>query len=80
MRAQPEGSPETECWYFPVLPDSSQGIGIIQFLKVMNFNHRHSHSHSHVQSISHVYTSRTRETKHLLTDADSSTDTIKILT
>ncbi len=29
------GNPSTECWYFPVLPDSSQGIGIIQFLKVM---------------------------------------------
>ena len=34
-RAQPEGTPETECWYFPVLPDSSQGTDIIQFIKVM---------------------------------------------
>ena len=32
-RAQPKGTPETECWYFPVLPDSSQGTDIIQFLK-----------------------------------------------
>ena len=30
-----EGTPETECWYFPVLPDLSQGTDIIQFLKVM---------------------------------------------
>ena len=34
-RAQSEGTPETECWYFPVLPDSSQGTDIIQFVKVM---------------------------------------------
>ena len=34
-RAQPEGTPETECWYFPVLPDSSQSTDIIQFIKVM---------------------------------------------
>ena len=34
-RAQPEGTPETECWYFPVFPDSSQGTDIIQFIKVM---------------------------------------------
>ena len=34
-RAQPEGTPETECWYFPVLPDSSRCTDIIQFLKVM---------------------------------------------
>ena len=34
-RAQPEGTPKTECWYFPVLPDSSQGTDIIQFIKVM---------------------------------------------
>ena len=34
-RAQPEGTPETECWYFPVLPDSSQGTDIIQLIKVM---------------------------------------------
>ena len=34
-RAQPEGTPETECWYFPVLPDSSQGTDIIQLVKVM---------------------------------------------
>ena len=30
-----EGTPETECWYFPVIPDSSQGTDIIQFIKVM---------------------------------------------
>ena len=36
-RAQPEGTPETECWYFPVLPDLSQGTDIIQFIKVMKF-------------------------------------------
>ena len=29
-----EGTPETECWYLPVLPDSSQGTDIIQFIKV----------------------------------------------
>ena len=34
-RAQPERTPETECWYFPVLPNSSQGTDIIQFVKVM---------------------------------------------
>ena len=34
-RAQPEGTPMTECWYFPVFPDSSQGTDIIQFIKVM---------------------------------------------
>ena len=34
-RAQPKGTPETKCWYFPVLPDLSQGTDIIQFLKVM---------------------------------------------
>ena len=34
-RAQPEGTPKTECWYFPVLPDSSRCTDIIQFLKVM---------------------------------------------
>ena len=28
-----EGTPETECWYFPVLPDSSQCTDIIQFSK-----------------------------------------------
>ena len=33
--AQPKGTPETECWYFPVLPDQSQGTDIIQFIKVM---------------------------------------------
>ena len=33
QRAQPEGTPETECWYFPVLPNSSQGTDIIQFVK-----------------------------------------------
>ena len=26
---------ETECWYFPVLPDLSQGTDIIKFIKVM---------------------------------------------
>ena len=35
LRAQPEGTPETECWYFTVLPDLSQGTDIIQFVKVM---------------------------------------------
>ena len=30
-----EGVPE--CWYFPVLPNSSQGTDIIQFIKVMKF-------------------------------------------
>ena len=30
-----EGPPKTECWYFPVLPDFSQGTDIIQFIKVM---------------------------------------------
>jgi hypothetical protein len=34
-RAQPEGPPETECWYFPVLPNSSQDTDIIQVIKVM---------------------------------------------
>ena len=34
-RVQPEGTPETECWYFPVLPNSSQGTDIIQFINVM---------------------------------------------
>ena len=34
-RAQPKGTPETECWYFFVLPDLSQGIDIIQFINVM---------------------------------------------
>ena len=29
------GNPLTECWNFPVLPDSSQGTNIIQFIKVM---------------------------------------------
>ena len=33
-RAQPEGTVETECWYPPVPPNSSQGIDFIQFLKV----------------------------------------------
>ena len=33
-RAQPKGTAETECWYFPVLLDSSQGTCIIQFVKV----------------------------------------------
>ena len=28
-RAQVEGTPELECWYFPVLPNSSQGTDII---------------------------------------------------
>ena len=32
----PEGTPETKCWQFPVLPDSSQGTDIIQFINVMN--------------------------------------------
>ena len=36
LMAQPEGTPDTECWYFPVLPDSSQGTDIFQFLNVMN--------------------------------------------
>ena len=31
----PEGTPETEYWYFPVLPDLSQGTDIIQFIKVI---------------------------------------------
>ena len=35
LRAQPEGTPETKCWYIPVLPDLSQGTNIIQFIKVM---------------------------------------------
>ena len=30
-----EGTLETKCWYFPVLPDSSQGTDIIQFIKVV---------------------------------------------
>ena len=30
-----EGTPETKCWCFPVLPDSSQGTDINQFVKVM---------------------------------------------
>ena len=33
--AQPEGPPQTECWYFPVLPDLIQGTNIIIFLKIM---------------------------------------------
>ena len=34
-RAQPEGTPETECWYFPVVPDLSQGTDInIKVLKL----------------------------------------------
>ena len=34
-RAQPRGTPETDCLYFPALPDSGQGTDIIQFIKVM---------------------------------------------
>ena len=30
-RAQPEGTPETECWYFPVLPSSRLGTDSVQF-------------------------------------------------
>ena len=30
-----EGTPKTECWYFPVLPNLSQDTDIIQFIKVM---------------------------------------------
>ena len=30
-----EGTPKTKCWYFPLLPDSSQGTEIIQFINVM---------------------------------------------
>ena len=39
-----EGTPETECWYFTVLPDSSHATD------------SHSHSHSYVQCNSHVQT------------------------
>ena len=35
LRAQAEGTPETERWYFSVLHDSSQGTDIIQFIKAM---------------------------------------------
>ena len=35
LRAKPEGTHETECRYFPVLPDLSHSTDIIQFLKVM---------------------------------------------
>ena len=29
------GNPSTECWYFTVLPDSSQGTGITQFIMLL---------------------------------------------
>ena len=29
------GNPSTECWYFPVLPDSSQGTDITQFIMLV---------------------------------------------
>ena len=29
------GNPLTECWYFPVLPDSSQGTDITQFIMLV---------------------------------------------
>ena len=29
-RAQPKGTPETKCWYFPVLSDLSQGTDIVK--------------------------------------------------
>ena len=29
------GNPLTECWYFPVLPDSSQGTDITQFTRLV---------------------------------------------
>ena len=48
-----EGTPETECWYFPVLPDLNKCTDIIQFLKVMKFSHSHSHIHSHISIQSH---------------------------
>ena len=35
LRVQPERTPKTECWYFLVLPELSQGTNIILFLKVM---------------------------------------------
>ena len=35
LRAQPEGTPLTECWYFPVLPDLSQGTDITQFIMLV---------------------------------------------
>ena len=31
----PEGTPETKCWYFPVLPNSNQCTDIIHFIKVI---------------------------------------------
>ena len=34
-RAEPEETPDTECWYFSVLPNSSQGTNIIQFINLM---------------------------------------------
>ena len=36
-RAQPKGTSKIKCWYIPELPDLSQGIDIIQFIKVKKF-------------------------------------------
>ena len=33
-RAQPEGTPMTESWYFPVIPNLSQVTDIIQLIKM----------------------------------------------
>ena len=37
-RAHLEGTPNIECWYFPELPNSSQGTDIILFLNVMKLH------------------------------------------
>ena len=35
LRAQRDGTPKTECGYFPILPNSNKGTDIIGFVKVM---------------------------------------------